>query len=287
MALKTRAIFGVHQFTPYKINSADGSDGEFYGTVKCLGGSSMSLSGETVKLEGGSSRYPFASESGRIESTLQLRVKEYPAFLFELCFGKAPTESFASSPGEVIGVANTKGESILDAISAVSIVAPQSAKFGKYVLKAIDSETLAVYCSTDIDFAKGVVGEYLDQSLKVAEITVASGDNEIPGFGIKLVSGAPDFVAGDMAKFEVLPPHSEKLEVIIGGIGDVTPEFGAIVMAEKRGDGSIMALDVFRLKAAGGMNLGFEEAAFSESEINLDALYSSAKGGVFKVISLK
>ena len=282
MALTTRSIFGIHQFSPYKL-----ATGEFYGTIKCLSGSSMELSGETVKLEGGSSKFPFASESGKISSTLKLKVKEYPAFLFELCFGKAPTENSSVSSGEVVGLASVVGHSITSAISAVAVTASQSAKFGKYVLKAVDSDTLAVYCSTDIDFGKGTAVQYTNDSLKIAEVTIASGSNVIASLGLTITSGSPSFTSNDTAVFEVLPAHSSKLEVTIGNPSDVTPEFGALVMAEKRADGSIFAVDCFRLKAAAGMGIGFEESAFSESEITLDALYSSEKSGVFKVISLK
>lgn len=282
MALTTRSIFGIHQFSPYSLTS-----GEFYGTIKCLSGSSMELSGETVKLEGGSSKFPFASESGKISSSLKLKVKEYPAFLFELCFGKAPTETTTPSSGEVVGLADVVGDSITDAISAIAVTASQSAKFGKYVLKAVDSDTLAVYCSTDIDFGKGTAVAYEDDTLKIAEVTIASGANVISALGLTITSGSPSFTADDTAVFEVLPAHTSKLEVVVGHPSDVTPEFGALVMAEKRGDGSIFAVDCFRVKAAAGMGIGFEESAFSESEITLDALYSAEKGGVFKVISLK
>jgi hypothetical protein len=283
MALKNpRALFGVHQFSPYSR-----STGEFFGTVKCLTGSSMSLSGEQVKLEGGSNKYSWATESGKITAEVTIKMREYPAFVFELFFGKAATESFTASPGEVVGLANIKGESILDAVSSVAVTGAQSLKFGKYILKAIDSDTLAVHVSTDIDFSKGQAAEYTAQDLKVAEINVVSGDNAIPGFGIKLVASSPSFVAGDTAEFTVLPGYSEKLEVTIGGIGETTPEFGAVIMGEKRGDGSIVAIDAFRLKAAGGMPMGFEQGAFSESEVKLEAMYDSAKNGVFKFLSIK
>jgi hypothetical protein len=283
MALKNpRALFGVHQFSPYNRQTQ-----EFLGTVKCLSGSSMTLSGEQVKLEGGSNKYSWATESGKISAELSVKLKEYPAFVFELFFGKAATESFTASAGEIVGLANGKGTSILSAISAVSIVGAQNLKFGKYVIKAVDSNTISLHVSTDIDFSKGQSAEYSAQDLKVAEMDIVSGDNAVPGFGIKFVASSPSFVAGDTAEFTVLPGYSEKLEVVIGGIGETTPEFGAIIMGEKRGDGSIVAVDAFRLKAAGGMPIGFEEGAFSESEVKLEALYDSAKNGVFKFLSIK
>ena len=60
MALSApRAFFGIHSITPYSR-----SDGTFYGTLKVLENSSLSLSGETIDLVGGSSKFPWGSEDG-------------------------------------------------------------------------------------------------------------------------------------------------------------------------------------------------------------------------------
>lgn len=281
-----RHLFGVHQFSPYSLET-----GEFFGTIKCLSGSSLSLSGEQVKLTGGSNKYTWAVETGLVTAEMSLKFKEYPAFVFELFMGKAPTTSTISS-GQVADFANKKGSSIKSGsagVSSVDVIPTTGAanlKFGKYVLKAVDSNTLGLYHSTDINHDVGVDVEYSNDALKVAEFDVASGSNDLAAFGLRFMGvGSAAFVAGDTAEFNVYPA-GEKMEVVIGGAADVTPEFGCIVMAEKRSDKSLVALEVFRAKAS-GLPLGLESKAFSESEVKIDCLYDPVKNGVFKFLSLK
>lgn len=280
-----RHLFGVHQFSPYSLET-----GEFFGTIKCLTGSSLSLSGEQVKLNAGSNRYAWSVETGLITAEMSLKFSEYPAFIFELFLGKAPTTS--TSVGEVAGFANKKGASIKSGsagVSSVDVIPTTGAanlKFGKYVLKAVDANTLAVYHSTDINHDVGTDVEYMNDALKVAELDIGSGANDLAAFGLRLMGvGTAAFVAGDTAEFHVYPA-GEKMEVVIGGAADVTPEFGCIVMAEKRSDKSLVALEVFRAKAS-GLPLGLESKAFSESEVKIDCLFDPAKNGVFKFLSLK
>lgn len=281
MALSNpRAIFGIHQVSPYKL---DGS-GEFYGTLKVLASSSLSLSGEQVKLNAGSNKFPWASEAGAIESTMSLSFSEYPAFVFELFFGKAPTVSGASAGGEVAGYGDKKGSSVSPVVTGVSVIPTTGAeklKFGSYLLKATAADELALYHSTDVDG-----GEYIDDSLKVATIEVTGSQVDLAEYGLRFAISAGTLVVGDTAEFSVFPPYSSKLEVVVGAPSDLTPEFGALIMAEKRGDGSLVAVDAFRCKAS-GMPIGLEAKAFSTSEVSADLLYSAERGGVFKFVALK
>ncbi len=281
-----KAIFGIHSVTPYKL---DGS-GEFYGTLKVLSGSSLELTGDQVKLTGGSNRYTWAVENGSVESSMSLKFSEYPAFVWELFFGKAPTVSSAQSLGEVSALQAKKGLTVTDSVTGVSAIptsGAQSLKVGKYLLKAVSSTVLKVYHSTDLDHARGIDAEYRTDLLEVTEVTLQSGSNDIASLGIRLTGASmPALVAGDTASFEVLPPYAEKMEVVVGGSSDSTPEFGAIVMAEKRGDNSIVSLDVFKCRAS-GMGLSFDAKAFSASDVKVDCLYSPEKNGVFKFLSVK
>jgi len=289
MALSAiRPIFGIHQFSPYNRTT-----GEFYGTIKCLKSSSISLSGDLVKLEAGSSRFQWASESGKISAEMSLKFSEYPAFVFQLFLGKSPTEvTTPSTTGEVNNFANVNGSTIKDVsngVSGVSVTPSTGAamlKYGKYIVKATGSNTLDIYVSTDINFDRGTSSDYTNDLLKVESVTISGATNDSTTTGLRFTKvGTPAFTTGDTATFDVLPPYSKKLEVVIGNSSDVSPEFGAIVMGQKRGDLSLTAVDVFRAKAS-GMPIGFDEKAFSESEAKCDLLYDSAKGGVFKFMSI-
>ena len=121
-----RIIFGVHQVTPYSRTT-----GKPYGTLKCLKSSSLSLSGESIDLNAGSNKYAWASEDSKISAEMSLKFSEYPAFLFELFLGKAPTENGADTAGSVSTPVEFNGTSIMDATNGISAVAVIPLLYGK------------------------------------------------------------------------------------------------------------------------------------------------------------
>lgn len=282
-----RAIFGVHSVSPYNRTT-----GEFYGILKVLGGSSISLSGETINLMGGSSKYPWASEDGPIEAEMSLKVKEYPDFLFELFLGKAPTANAAEASGNASAITNKKGTSVMNATTGVTSVltvgTAADLKFGKYLLKYASATTLDVYFSSDADIARGTNGTYQSDLLKVTAtpLTITSGaPTVIPNFGLSLNggSGAIAFTSGDTAQFEVRPANTKSMTVTVGASADsLFPEFGAIIMSQKRGNQELFEIDALRCKGI-GLPMGFEENAWSEAEIKAKLLYDSTADAVFKV----
>lgn len=282
-----RIIFGVHSVTPYNRTT-----GSFYGLLRVLGGSSLSLSGELIKLNGGSNKYPWAIEDGLITAEMSLKVKEYPDFLFELFLGKAPTAvNTPDTDGTVSTIANKNGTSIvastgLASVSAIPSTGPANLKFGKYVAKYLSATTLNIYASTNIDFARGTDEDYDDDLLLVA-VTGAittGGNTDVASLGLRFVGGAGTiaFVAGDTATFEVQPPFTKSMSVAIGANSDVFPEFGAILMAKQRGNGEMFEIDAHRCKGV-GLPLGFEENAYSQAEIKVEAFYDSTLNRVLTV----
>lgn len=282
-----RVIFGVHSVTPYKR-----ADGLPYGILKVLGGSSLSLAGELIGLNGGSSKYEWAVEDGRITAEMSLKVKEYPDFLFELFLGKAPTANSAEASGNASTLTNKKGSSVMVGTTGIASVGVKSGseadlKFGKYVVKAVSSTTVDVYFSSDADINRGTDGEYQNDALKITAsaltITTSSAVT-IPNFGLELTggSGTIGMTTNDTATFEVRPINDKSMTVTIGATTDEFPEFGAIVMAQKRGNQEMFEIDCLRCKGI-GMPLGFEEVAYSEAEIKIKAFYDSTQNAVFKL----
>lgn len=292
MALsQPRAIFGVHSISPYSR-----STGEFYGTLKVLGGSSLALSGELIELMGGSSKYSWAVEDGRIDAELTVKAREYPNFVFELFLGKAPTNNSAETSGNLSTPANKYGTSVVNATtgitSSLTSTTPADFKFGKYVIKAASATTVNVYFSSDLDLARGSNGSYESDDLKVtaSALTITSGGTTlIPNFGITLNggSGAIAFTTGDTATFEVRPINTGSTTVTIGSASDSTfPEFGCIIYAQRRGNQEMMELDALRVKGI-GLPMGFEENAWSEAEIKAKCFYDSTQDAVFKMRHVK
>jgi hypothetical protein len=293
MALSNpRSFFGVHSFTPYSR-----TDGTFYGTVKVLKSSSLSMSAELIEQTGGSSKYPWNVEDGAISAEMSLKFGQFEDFLFELFLGKAPTAVTTEASGNASALTNFKGTSAMSATTGIASVGVKSGsesdlKFGKYVVKAVSATTVDVYFSSDADIARGTNGTYQNDALKItaSALTItASSPVTIPSFGLELTggSGTIALVTGDTATFAVRPVNNGGMTVRIGSAGDTTfPEFGTICMAQKRGNQELLELDIFRCKSA-GLPLNFDQNAFAEAEVKVKVLYDSAKDGIFDVRFVK
>lgn len=282
-----RILFGVHSVTPYNRTT-----GIPYGLLRVLGNSSLALSGEQIDLFGGSARFAWETADGTISSEMTLAVKEYPDFLFELFLGKPVTSNSAEATGNVSAITNKNGTSVVSATVGIASVAATGAdeadlKFGRYVVVATGADTVDVYIMSDVDFARGTDGVYLDDSLKIATgVTIpgTSGTVALADYGLTFTggSGAIAFTTGDTATFEVRPINSGSTTVRIGSTSDVFPFFGAVVMAQQKADGRMFEVDAFKCKSL-GMPINFQEKAFSEFEVTVKLVYDSAKNGVFDV----
>ena len=283
-----RIFFGVHSFTPYCRET-----GLPFGTALVIGQSGFSLSGELASLNGGSNKYPWAVEETNITAELSLTIKQYEDWMMQLFLGKKPTEGTAST-GEVSAITDKKG-TVVNAtwgIASVQVKTGSEAdlKFTRYVVRVADksADTVDVYALSNVDFARGTDKDFEDNLLKITATPLAITDGaavEVPGFGIELVGGTTvdlntNSEDGNTATFEVLPGNSANISARFGGSADSFPEFGAIVVGQQRGNGEMVELDIFRLKAV-GMPLGFQEKTFSEGEITAQAFYDAEKNGVF------
>lgn len=280
-----RVIYGVHSVTPYSR-----TDGLPYGMVRVLKDSSLSLQGELIGLNGGSNKYEWAVEDGKITSEMSLKFAEYPNFVFELFLGKAVSSNNAEASGNASTLTNKKGSLVAAVgLASVSVLSGSEAdlKFGKYIVKAVSATTVDVYLLSDIDITRGTDGTMQNDALKITAtaLTITSGgDTNIPNFGLKLTGGAGTIgmTTGDTATFEVRPINTGSTTVTVGAPTDVTPEFGCLILAQKRGNGEMFEIDAFKCRAS-GLPIGFAEKAFSEVEAKAKLLFDSAKNGVFAV----
>lgn len=278
-------LFGIHEVTPY-----NRSTGLPYGILRVLAGSSLSLSGEIIKLMGGSSPYPWAAENGVITAEMGLKVKELPSWMFNLFLGGTVTDT-VDDPGKVSTLTNTKGTSVVatTGIASVGVKTGSEAdlKFGAYIVKAVSATTVDVFGVTDVDSNRGVAIEFIDDALKLTSspLTIATTTAvTVPNLGVELTgdSGTIALVDGDTAVYEATPPSTLLTEITVGALASNVPEFGAFVTAQKQADGSMWLFDVYRLKAL-GLPLGMEEKAYGDIEITSTMLYDSAKDGLFSM----
>lgn len=278
-----RVIFGVHGCTPYSRTT-----GLPYGELRVLENSSVSMSGELVDLMGGSSKYPWASEEGAITAEMTLNVGELPSFLFTLFLGVTPTDGSAETTGNISTLTNKVGTSVqngTNGIASVYLLSGSSAnlKFGKYVIKALSSNTFNLYYLTGLDIGRGTDGSFLTDDLCVASaVAFTSSVASVPAFGLAWAQiGTPAFTTSDTATFDVRPENSAYTTARVGGTTNQTfPEFGALVYSQKRGTAEEFELDLFRCKGA-GMPLPFQMGAFAKFELKVKCLYDQTKDGIF------
>lgn len=278
-----RAVFGVHGATPYNRTT-----GLPYGELRVVKSSSLSLQAELIELMGGSSKYSWAAEEGGITAELTLNIGELPNFMFELFLGKAPTAGSAETSGNITALTDKNGTSVVDAtngISSVGLISGSAAnlKFGKYVIKALSSNTFNVYYLSGVDIGRGTDGAFLTDDLVVASaLDVSASTAQLVAFGIEFIKvGTPAFTTGDTAEFEIRPVNSAYSTVRIGGVVDQSfPEFGCLVYAQRRGNQQMLELDLFRCKGA-GMPIPFEMGQFTGAEVKAKVLYDDSKDGIF------
>lgn len=290
MALSApRVVYGIHSATFYNPKT-----GLPYGTARVLGNGTFTMEGETIELRGGSNRFPWSIQDGNINASIELTTKEYPDFLMELFLGKKPNALLADSAGDIVDFINKSGVSIKDAtngISAISVSVANKAnlKFTKYVVKAVSANTVDIYAMSNIDFNRGTDADFQDDLLKItsAPITIAVGANTLADFGLELTGiGTPVFDIGDTATFEVLPVHNGAMDVVVGGLSDIFPEFGVVLVTQQLGSQEMFEIDVFKCKAI-GLNLGAQEKAFSETPVSAKAFFDADKGGICKIRAIK
>jgi hypothetical protein len=281
-----RVLFGVHSVTCLRRN-----DGTPYGTARVISGSTFKLEGDTIELFGGSQRFAWAIEDGDINAELGFSVSEYPNWLFEIFGGKAPTQGTAEASGNVSSITNKFGSTVVSAAGIASVVVIPSTgaaqlKMGKYVIKATGAAAFKLYALSNIDFGRGNVVDFTDDTMEVASQTGLTSAQVInlADFGLRITMGAsaPAMVTGDTAVFEVRPINTFNREVKVGGISDNFPEFGALIYAQKRGTGAIFEIEAYRMKSI-GINLGAERKAFAANDYTAKASYDSVENAVCRI----
>jgi len=260
-----------------------------FGRARVIGEVAFNLGGELVKLFGGTSLFPHAANPGVLESTLNMKLKEFPPFLSELYMGVTPVDTTTpSTTGEIsVALANKVGTSLVDATTGIDSVAldgvTADVRFAAYAIIAVSATTVDIFAYDDVDFARETAVVFQDDALKInaAPITVpgASATVNIPNTGIDIVggSGAIAFVTSDTGLFETNPTFNRKIVTTLPATGLVFPEHKIVIVGERQGTVGLHKMDVFRVKGV-GLPRTFGEKAFAETEINAAVLADSVQG---------
>lgn len=280
-----RILYGIHSISPYSR-----TDGMPYGILKVIGSANLALTSDLEQLFAGSNKFAWAAENKTVSTELTAKVKAYPGFLFSLFLGATVTDVGVDTAGTSSTLTNKLGTSMLAAtgLASVGVLAASKAnvKFGKYVIKATGATAFKIYLLSDIDIQRGTDAVYTDDTLEVATVTgVATGANsDVAGLGLRFVGGASAtaFVTGDTATFELLPPSTKSSSIVVGQAGDTFPNFGALLLAQKRATGEMFEIDAHNC-VGGGLPMSLEENAFSQPELKMSCLYDSTLNRVFTI----
>lgn len=286
MSNYNRIIYGIHSICPFSI-----ADGTPYGIMKVIGGGTLSLSAEFEELFGGSSKIAWAVEAKTISTEWTATVKMANDFMFELFLGAKVVKTAASATGTV-KAANVKGAMLAPAtVISASATVGQSAnlKSGVYIIKAVTSTSVDVYALTDIEFRKvGSTADasYVDDTLKINSAPIVLADDAattIPELGIELLT-AEDFAltVGDTIRVEVSAPHNGVSEIEIGSASTVFPEHRQLCLAQKRSNGDLFEIEMYRVVGS-GMPIPLTEQEFSIPEMSMRLVYDSEKDAVAKI----
>jgi len=245
------------------------------GMLEIIGSVENNFSYENVPLNGGSSSFPFASETGAASSEISMVVRQANRSMFETFAGGIATETAGSTTGTVGTLVNTKGTSVvattgIDSVSALS-GSEANLKNGLYMVKVVTSTTVNIYAATNVDLLTGTDVEFQDTSYKLlaSNLTITqSSDTDVTSLGIKLTgdSGTIGMTVGDVAMFEVSRAHDGLREYSVGGIGQVPPYVGLYFVSAPQGDGTVTTIFFPKVKFA-GLPLNFTEKQFSEFTI--------------------
>lgn len=284
-----RINYGIHSICPFRI-----TDGLPYGILKVLGGGTMTLSSEFEELFGGSNKFAWAVEAKTISSEWTASVKSLPDFMFELFLGATVVTTAASAAGTVDGFANVLDSvsvPVLQATTGIATVTAKSGgtsdlKDGVYIIKCVTPTTVDVYGLTDIEYSKLGAANTLtlleSQKITASPLTiVASTATEIVGLGVEMTggSGTIGMTADDTARFHINSAHDGVSEISIGSSSTIFPEHRQLCLGQKRADGSVFEMELFKVVGS-GMPIPFEEQSFSIPELSMKLVQDSTEDKV-------
>ncbi len=280
-----RILYGIHSISPYSR-----TDGTPYGILKVIGSANLALTSALEQLYAGSNKFAWAAENKQVNAELKAKVKAYPGFLFTLFLGATVTDAGVDTAGTITTAVNLKGTSMIAATGSVTpavlTASKANLKFGKYVIVATGATGFDIYLVSDIDITRGTDAVYTDDTLKVGAVAgMATGANsDVAGLGLRFVGGASAtaFVTGDSAYFYVNPPSTKTSSIVVGQSTDSFPNFGALLLAQKRATGEMFEIDAHNC-VGGGLPINLAENAFSEPELTMACLYDSTLNRVFTI----
>ena len=255
-------------------------------------GSTFTYSQAIAELKGGRGNMTQFTAAGEITTELTLAFGDVPSnAILKTILGATVTERSAEATGAIVGLANKKGTSVIQAttgIASVSAISGSEAdmKESSYVVEVASATTVNVYALTDHDFNRGTAKTYLNSTTRtIAEgLSITTGvDTALTGFGIKLTggSGTIAMTVGDTAVFKVRPINDSSDTIILGAFGSTPVPFAMEcrgLLVTDSGKESYSIIDFYKV-SGGNYNGSMTVNEFSATEWTLIPAYDNAKKG--------
>lgn len=274
MSIKT--IYGIHSLALLDINTY-----KPLSFLKAIGSANLELTGESQKLNGGSSLYTLDSEVSAISSECSFTAREYPIEVMEQMLAGTKTTYASNVAGQIVGKENIKGASGTTLTVALASGKASDLKGGEYVFVFTGTAKGILYALSDIG---GGTFNNADTLAVSAELTLSTTPAEVTGYGITLAGPAsPAYVSGDSVRFKIIEADKTGELLKVGGLSSSFSEYAALIYAQKRGGNKLSWMLAYRIKAY-GMPIQFEEKKFSEWQVKMEVLYDSTRDGVFEFV---
>ena len=289
----TRYSFGIHS-----VGAVNRSTGLPYGMIATVGDCSVNIDASSVDLRGGSVLGARATEQTEIDYNCTYNLRSWPDWAFTVNFGATVSTTAASaSTGTISALVNYLNTSVFDASTGVATATLKSGeaanlKFNHYIIVAASASTVDVYTTSNFDFTRGTDLFFDDNTLKITSSALSittSTAVEIPGTGIELTggSGTIGMTAGDVAVFEVAPPHNGISDIQVGALGALPPEHELWLFGKKRASGECMSIRCYKAQCVSGGSIPMSMSDFAMTDFTIKLLYDDTYQRYFDIRYLK
>ena len=289
----TRYSFGIHS-----VGAVNRSTGKPYGMIATVGNASINVEASSVDLRGGSVLAARATEQTEVDYNATYNARSWPDWMFTVNFGATVSTIAASATlGTISALVNYINTSVFDATTGITTATlksneEDSLKFNHYIVVATDATNVDVYTTSNFDFTRGDDLFFDDDTLKITitPLTIVTGSAvEVPGSGIELTggSGTIGMVAGDVAVFEVAPPHNGISDIQMGALGTLPPEHELWFFGKKRASGESMSVRCFKAQVVSGGSIPLSLSDFAATDFTVKLLFDDDFGRVFDIRYLK
>lgn len=285
--MSKKYLFGVKYLIPYHLTTL-----KPLGIFEVLGSIEIGREIEQLLLTGGHANAPWGVEAGEPTNNVTATIKEYPDFAFSILENASVVNSTAETLGYVSTLLNTKGVTVLDAVTGIDSAAIKTGEgadipSGFIILEAITATAVKVYLAGDVASGRIPIVSELPVLAESVTIPGTGGTVDLAGYGITITggSGAVAFTIGDIAKFDCRPANTSRDTIQVGSNADVN-YFGLLLVYPRNAEKE-QSIVRFPKVAAVGMSFSANTREFSEFEQAMTPLIDSAEDILYELIKTK